>query len=154
MSELLDLCAFNAEYARIIDSDLLEKWPDFFTEDCHYRITNIENEREGLTAGLVYATSRAMLHDRISALREANVYEKQSYRHLIGIPSITANTDGVIHAESPFMVARIMHTGETMLYATGCYQDHFVRDGDNLLLRRRVVVCDSTITDTLLAIPL
>ena len=70
MIDLLALCAFNAAYADAIDSDALEQWPDFFAADGQYRITHIENEREGLPAGIVYADSRAMLEDRIAALLE------------------------------------------------------------------------------------
>lgn len=154
MTDLLQLCAFNAAYANTIDSDALEIWPTYFTEICHYRVTHIENEREGLAAGIVYANSRAMLEDRISALREANIYERHSYRHMIGMPLITASSDDAIEASTPFMVARIMHTGQTELFATGSYQDKFVRTDGKLLLSRRVAVCDSTVTDTLLALPL
>lgn len=154
MTDLMQLCAFNAAYANTIDSDALENWPAYFTEFCHYRVTHIENEREGLAAGIVYANSRAMLEDRISALREANIYERHSYRHMIGMPLITASSDDAIEASTPFMVARIMHTGQTELFATGSYQDRFVREDGKLLLARRVAVCDSTVTDTLLALPL
>ena len=155
MVDVLALCAFNAEYAQVIDSDSLEQWPSFFTEHCHYRITHVENEREGLPAGIVYADSRAMLQDRIAALREANIYERQRYRHLLGVPKVeSADASGAV-ARTPFMVARIMATGETMLFATGEYRDRFVvaRNGQ-LLLAERVAVCDSTVTDTLLALPL
>src|SRR5690606_22112971 len=86
MIDVLQICTFNAAYAGTIDSDALEDWPSYFTEDCHYRITHVENEREGLPAGIVYATSRAMLQDRVSALREANIYERQRYRHMVGMP--------------------------------------------------------------------
>ena len=165
MTDLLALCAFNAAYAHAIDSDALEQWPAFFTEDCVYRITHVENEREGLAAGIVYADSRAMLEDRIAALREANIYERQRYRHLLGIPMLEplgqaqqAQTEAgstLIVARTPFMVARIMATGETMLFATGVYQDRLVKSaGGKLLLAERVAVCDSTVTDTLLALPL
>ncbi|MBC7381241.1 MAG: nuclear transport factor 2 family protein [Burkholderiaceae bacterium] len=155
MTDLLALCAFNAAYAHAIDSDALEQWPAFFTEDCHYRITHIENEREGLPAGIVYADSRAMLEDRIAALREANIYERQRYRHMLGIPLVESVTDTQTTARTPFMVARIMATGETLLFATGVYQDRFVKSAEGkLLLAERVAVCDSTVTDTLLALPL
>ena len=154
MIDLLQLCAFNAAYARAIDSDDLESWPAFFTEDCHYRITNAENEREGLPAGIVYADSRAMLEDRVASLRQANIYERQSYRHLLGVPLVESSDDGAAVARTPFLVARIMHTGETTLFASGEYRDRFVRQGDKLLLAERVAVCDSTVTDTLLALPL
>ena len=154
MVDLLALCAFNAAYAHTIDSDALEQWPAFFTEKCLYRITNVENEREGLPAGLVYADSRAMLEDRILALREANIYERQRYRHLLGVPMIESADDKGAIARTPFMVARIMATGETMLFATGYYHDWFVVENEKLLLATRTAVCDSTVTDTLLALPL
>jgi 3-phenylpropionate/cinnamic acid dioxygenase small subunit len=154
MIDLLALCAFNAAYAHAIDSDALEQWPDFFTADCSYRITHIENEREGLAAGIVYADSRAMLQDRIAALREANIYERQRYRHLLGIPLLESTDADQAVARTPFMVARIMATGETMLFATGEYADRYVRQNGRLLLAERVAVCDSTVTDTLMALPL
>lgn len=155
MVDLLALCAFNAAYCQAIDSDALEQWPAFFTETCHYRITHVENEREGLPAGIVYADSRAMLEDRIAALREANIYERQRYRHLLGVPLVqSANVSGAV-ARTPFMVARIMASGETVLFATGEYHDRFVvGKNSKLLLAERVAVCDSTVTDTLLALPL
>ena len=153
--DLLALCAFNAAYAHTIDSDDLERWPSFFTTDCLYRITHVENEREGLPAGIVYADSRAMLQDRIAALREANIYERQRYRHLLGVPMVESADASTARALTPFMVARIMHTGETLLFATGVYRDRFVREqGGLLLLAERIAVCDSTVTDTLLALPL
>lgn len=154
MIDLLQLCAFNAAYARAIDSDALESWPAFFTEDCHYRITNAENEREGLPAGIVYADSRAMLEDRVASLREANIYERHAYRHLLGIPLLQSADEQSAVARTPFFVARIMHTGETMLFASGEYRDRYVKQDGRLLLAERVAVCDSTVTDTLLALPL
>ena len=154
MIDLLQLCAFNAAYARAIDSDALESWPAYFTEDCHYRITNVENEREGLPAGIVYADSRAMLEDRVASLRQANIYERQAYRHLLGVPLLESADEREAVARTPFFVARIMHTGETVLFATGEYRDRFVRSKGKLLLAERVAICDSTVTDTLLALPL
>jgi anthranilate 1,2-dioxygenase small subunit/terephthalate 1,2-dioxygenase oxygenase component beta subunit len=152
--DLLALCAFNARYAEAIDNDALEDWPDFFSEACEYRITNAENEAEGLPAGVVWADSRAMLQDRIAALREANIYERQRYRHLFGIPNLLQADDRGARARTPFMVARIMATGETQLFATGVYLDSFVLDAGQLRLQSRVAVCDSVVTDTLMALPL
>lgn len=154
MTDLLALCAFNAAYAQVIDSDSLEQWPAFFTENCHYRVTHVENEREGLAAGIVWADSRAMLEDRIAALREANIYERQRYRHLLGVPLLESSDASGATARTPFMVARIMASGETTLFATGVYRDRFVVAKGKLLLAERVAVCDSTVTDTLLALPL
>jgi 3-phenylpropionate/cinnamic acid dioxygenase small subunit len=154
MIDLLSIMAFHSAYAQSIDSDQLESWPDFFTADALYRITHIENEQENLPAGIVWADSRAMLEDRVTALREANIYERQRYRHLIGIPQLLSASAETADSSTPFMVARIMATGETQLFATGVYRDRFVKVNARLLLAERVAICDSTVTDTLMALPL
>ena len=145
----------NARYADAIDADRLEAWPDFFLDDGRYRITTAENVVQGLPLSLMYATSRAMLRDRVTALREANVYEGQRYRHMLGTPLIAAIQADGLRARTSFMVARVMHTGETMLFATGCYEDRVVLEGpDGARFAEKTVVLDSRQIDTLLAIPL
>src|SRR6266446_3740908 len=83
IAQRLEIETLYTDYAACLDSDALERWPEFFTEDCHYRVTSAENYEAGLPLGLIYATSKDMLKDRVSALREANIYEPQRYRHLI-----------------------------------------------------------------------
>jgi 3-phenylpropionate/cinnamic acid dioxygenase small subunit len=144
----------NAEYARALDDDRLEDWPDFFAEDCLYKITSADNHRQGLPAGLIYADSRDMVRDRVAALRRANIYERQSYRHIVGMPAILGEDGGAVRAETPFLVARIMRDGTTDLFATGRYLDLLVEEAGALRFRERIAVCDSSKVDTLLAIPL
>src|SRR5258706_7201504 len=83
IEHLARIADLNARYADAIDADRLEAWPDFFLDDGRYRITTAENVAQGLPLSLIYATSRAMLRDRITALRDANVYEGQRYRHVL-----------------------------------------------------------------------
>jgi 3-phenylpropionate/cinnamic acid dioxygenase small subunit len=145
----------NARYAKAIDDDKLETWPDFFRDDCRYVVTNADNYERGLPLGMIYATSRAMLRDRVRSLRQANVYEAQRYRHVVGAPVIGARENGSVCAETSFMVARIMHSGETMLFASGRYRDRVALEGeDGPRFVEKVVVLDSRQIDTLLAIPL
>ena len=148
------LSQLNADYARAIDDNRLEDWPEFFAERCLYKITSADNYRRGHLAGLVYADSRGMLRDRVSALREANIYERQSYRHLVGLPAILGEERGTVRAETPFLVVRIMRTGAMDLFASGRYVDALVTEGDTVRFGERIVVCDSNRIDTLLAIPL
>jgi len=145
-----------ARYAQAIDDDKLEAWPEFFVEHGRYRITTAENVARGLPLGLIYATSRAMLRDRVRALRDANVYEAQRYRHVIGAPIIRPAEDGNVRARTGFIVVRIMHTGETTLFATGLYEDEIVIDAADGEPRfaEKVVILDSRQIDTLLALPL
>ena len=80
------LVELNAAYARAIDNEQYEKWPKLFHDPCLYKVTTAENVAQGLEAGLIWADSRGMLQDRISALRKANIYERQRYRHIVGLP--------------------------------------------------------------------
>ena len=148
---VLDL---NARYAETIDEGRFEDWPDLFTDNGIYRVTTAENVEQSLPLSLIYATSRAMLRDRVKALREANIYEAQRYRHMIGPARIEPAEGGALRVRTSFMVARVMHTGETMLFATGSYRDHVVLDGGSARFAERTVILDSRQIDTLLAIPL
>jgi 3-phenylpropionate/cinnamic acid dioxygenase small subunit len=149
---LFRISGLNAAYAAAIDADRLEDWPGFFTEDCLYRITTADNHARGYPAGIIHAEGRGMLTDRVTALRSANIYERQRYRHIIGMPVLGETTDGLVRAETPFLVVRTMRNGHMDLFATGIYLDRVTLDGPRLA--ERVVVCDSHRFDTLLAIPL
>jgi anthranilate 1,2-dioxygenase small subunit len=162
---LIAIARAQASYVRCIDSDQLEAWPDFFTDPCFYQITTADNYRRGLPAGIIWADTQGMLKDRVSALREANIYERHSYRHLLGQPAVLAESQvpadeetgtgrREADSETPFLVLRITGDGPTDIFASGVYVDRYLIDGDRALLRRRVVVCDSSRIDTLLALPL
>jgi anthranilate 1,2-dioxygenase small subunit len=141
-------------YARCIDNGELETWPDFFEEACIYKITTADNFTQGLEAGVIFANSRGMLRDRIASLREANIYERHVYRHFLGQPWIISENESEIRSETSFFVARIMRDGTTDIYATGRYMDVYALNGGMPKIRERMVVCDSSRFDTLLALPL
>ncbi len=144
----------QARYISAIDNDLLEAWPDFFTDDCHYRITPKADYDDGLPLGIIYASSKAMLIDRVTSLRKANIYEDQGYRHMIGPSLILARDGALVSAETNFMVVRTRHDGDAVLFATGRYLDRIQVQGAAALFREKVAVIDSAKIDTLLAIPL
>ncbi|MEO8715216.1 MAG: aromatic-ring-hydroxylating dioxygenase subunit beta [Acetobacteraceae bacterium] len=151
---LLRVAALNAAYAAALDSGRLEAWPGFFLDPCLYKITSADNHRRGYQGGIVYADCRAMLADRIMALRQANVYERQSYRHIVGLPVPGAVTPNGITAETPFLVVRTMRDGRMDLFAAGVYLDRVRDEAGVLRFAERIVVCDSGRFDTLVAIPL
>src|SRR5580698_8981012 len=91
----------NARYVDAIDADRLETWPDFFLDDARYRVTTAENVAQGLPVSIIYATSRAMMRDRVSALREANVYEDQRYRHVLGSPLVVGAPQNATRSGDP-----------------------------------------------------
>jgi len=142
-------------YVRCIDSDRLEDWPDFFTEDCLYEIISAENVERGLPVGLVYADSRNMLTDRVSALRLANIYEPQRYRHLVSSLAILDAADlSAVRAEAHYLVVRTMQAGGSSLFSAGRYADVIDLTGPRPLYREKRVIADNARIDTLLAIPI
>ena len=145
-----------ARYVHALDEDRLEAWPDFFVEKGSYRITTAENHEQGLPLPVLYADSRAMLRDRVSALRHANIYEAQRYRHSVSATLVERRDAGTALARSNFQVLRIMHSGESALFASGRYLDRIRLNGERgePQFEERIVVCDSRRFDTLLAIPL
>lgn len=150
----LELHDLYTAYADCLDSDALERWPDFFTEDCRYRITSAENYEAGMPLGLIYATSRDMLRDRVSALREANIYEPQRYRHIVSGIAIAGEAAGALDVRASFVVVRTMQDGAMSLFAAGRYIDRVVRGAEGWRFAQKEVVLDSRLIDTLLAIPL
>ena len=145
------------DYVHCLDGDELERWPDFFTEDCSYRVTSAENFDAGLPLGLIYATSRNMLKDRICALREANIYEPQRYRHVVSsitILSVASEGAGLLEVVANFLVVRTMQEGDMTIFGAGRYVDRVARDGNGWKFASKTVVLDSRQIDTLLAIPI
>ena len=149
------LVELNAAYARVIDNEKFEDWPTFFHDPCLYKVTTVDNVAAGLEAGILDADSRGMLEDRVSALRQANIYERQRYRHIVGLPVVTARAGDTAEVETPFLIVRIMRDGRMEVFATGCYQDKVCPNGNGALrFAERIVVCDGARFDTLVAIPL
>src|SRR5260370_13700380 len=104
----LEIEGLYAAYAHCLDADRLEEWPEFFTEDCAYRVTSAENVEAGLPLGIIYATSKNMLIDRVMALRRANIYEPQRYRHLISGLRIEGGRGDALDVAANFLVVRTM----------------------------------------------
>ena len=143
-----------AAYADCIDEDRLEDWPDLFVEQCRYLITSRASHEAGLRHGVVYAASRGMLVDRVTALRQANIYEPHRYRHIVGPIRVEQADATVAAARSNFIAVRIMHDGETSLFAAGRYLDRIDLTSRPYRFIERLVVLDSDKIDTLLVIPL
>ena len=148
------LVELNAAYARAIDNEQFEQWPELFHDPCLYKLTTAENVAKGLESGIMYADSRAMLQDRVSALRKANIYERHRYRHIVGLPTVLGEANGTADVETPFLIVRIMRDGAMDVFATGCYRDKVLTNGTGALrFAERIVVCDGGRFDTLVAIP-
>jgi len=145
------LCDLLAEYGALIDTAKFEEWLGLFAEECRYQIVPRENFDRALPVALVFCDSRAMLVDRIRALRGANKYNIHTDRHVIGLPRIF--DDGLM-VEAPFAVYQTDQEGETRLFATGLYRDRLEPVGQHLKIRDKLILLDTFAIPTLLATPL
>ena len=145
------VCDLLAEYGALIDMAKFDEWLDLFAKECRYQIVPRENFDRGLPAALVFCDSRAMLEDRIRALREANKYNIHTDRHIIGLARILEDGHTV---EVSFAVYQTDSEGETRLFATGLYRDRLEILGLRLKIRDKLVLLDTFAVPTLLATPL
>jgi anthranilate 1,2-dioxygenase small subunit len=148
---VLDLLA---EYGALLDQAQYDAWLGLFAETCRYRVVPRENWDRGLPAALILCDSRAMLEDRIMALREANKYNIHTDRHLIGLPRSLRSMSEGLAIEAPFAVYQTDLEGETRLFATGLYRDQLDRGCSGLKIRDKFILLDSFAVPSLLAIPL
>lgn len=142
------------DYVHAIDNNELERWPQLFTENCLYQIIPRADHEQGRPIGIWFCDNRGMLQDRVSSIREVNVYEPHVYRHVIGPTEIVGMADGAYRAQTSYIVVRTMHDGEMNLFSAGRYVDEIVIEGAAARFRKRIVVPDSWRFDTLVAIPL
>jgi anthranilate 1,2-dioxygenase small subunit len=144
----------QGRYVHTIDDGLIDDWPEFFTDDAFYKVTTADNHRRGLPAGIIWANNKAMLKDRVSALKEANIYEPHAYRHMLGQPFVLEENETGAMSETSFLVLRITGNGPAEVFASGRYLDEYVFEDGRALIKQRIVVCDSSRIDTLLVLPL
>ncbi len=140
--------------ARTIDDDRLEQFPDYFSADAVYKVASRFNVERGLPMAQIYCTNRGMIVDRIASLRQANIFEKHRYRHLISGIHVTAGPAGEFAVRSSYLVIRIMDDGSSSIFSSGEYQDRIVMDAGVPKFRERLVIFDSRSIETLLVIPL
>jgi 3-phenylpropionate/cinnamic acid dioxygenase small subunit len=136
---------FNADYCATLDANDVESWPDYFTEDALYRVTGRENAELGLPVGLVYAEGRAMMHDRAVAIARTQMFAPRYMLHILSHTRVVDESDGVVRAQTAFLLMQTLVEGPTTLHLAGTYHDRFVRVEGRLRLAERQVIHDTNI---------
>jgi salicylate 5-hydroxylase small subunit len=135
------------DYAMACDSDRWEQWPEFFVENGSYRLQPRENFEQGLPLCLLAFDSKAMLLDRVFAVKETLYHDPYYQRHIVGAPriiSIVREDDSEhIFSEANYAVIRTKLDGESTVFNAGFYRDVIVRQSDGLKFQSRLCVYDS-----------
>lgn len=140
-------------YADALDDGQLESWPDFFTENCVYKIIPRENFEQNLPVALIYCESRDMLFDRVVAIRETTLFLPRLMRHVTGNIRLREIGPDGLRLTANFALFQTMVDRPSELFLCGRYHDRVIDDGGSLRFAERLCVYDSTIVPTSLVYP-
>ncbi len=138
------LADLYAGYDTALDEGELERWPDFFTEAGIYKITPRENYEAGLPAAMIACESRAMLADRVVAIRETTLYAPRIIRRVMGAPSLLAIDDGEMRLAQSFALFETMLNETSTVFLCGRCYDRVVDESGTLKFAERTCVTDAT----------
>ena len=148
------LVALNYRYARCLDDNRLDEWPDFFTDDCRYLIQPRDNLDHGMEGYWLYFENKRMLRDRVVSLKEVNIYQIHYERRLVSnIELLGPDGDGW-RARANYVVMHTDNEGRSRIFSVGEYRDRVVESAGTLKLRERWVVVDTFVVGSHLSTPI
>lgn len=140
---MIELIRLYSDYAAAVDSAQWDRWVEFFTDDCEYKIQPRENHERGFPLATLALLSKAMLKDRVYGIHETLYHDPYYQRHVVGLPIIREDKDGVITAEANYAVFRTKLSGESTVFNVGRYLDRIQREGGQLKFISRLCIYDS-----------
>jgi salicylate 5-hydroxylase small subunit len=132
-----------ANYASAVDSGQWDLWPEFFTEQCVYRLQPRENYDRGFPLATLSLTSKGMLKDRVYGITETLYHDPYYQRHVVGAPMVRKVEDGRIYSEANYAVFRTKYDKESTVFNVGRYLDIIVQTSEGLKFAERLCVYDS-----------
>jgi salicylate 5-hydroxylase small subunit len=142
-----------ADYAAALDDNEFERWPEFFVEDCLYKLVPRENWERNLPIALMLCESRAMLRDRVTAVRNTAVYAPRSLRHFIGQFRIKEEAPELLRVSANYCVLQTLVDDLTRIQNAGKYLDLIARTESGLRFKEKICVFDSVLVPTSLVYP-
>jgi anthranilate 1,2-dioxygenase small subunit len=142
------------EYVECLNDDELERWPEFFVEDCLYQIIPRENFERQLPIALMRCESKGMLKDRVTTVRETSVYAPRALRHLLSNIRVKSSDDGQLRMQANYAVLETLADEETRIFNAGKYLDIVVREEGRLKFKEKLCVFDSLLVPGSLIYPI
>jgi len=148
------ILALEYRYARVLDEDRLEEWPELFVERGVYKVIPRENWHREPRLAILFCDSRAMMVDRIRSLRTANIYNLHYPRHIITNVEVLGARGDEYDVAAAYTVYQTDLEGQTKLFSVGQYLDVITFAGGSPLFSEKIAICDTFNIPNLLAIPL
>jgi salicylate 5-hydroxylase small subunit len=137
------LLALYADYAAAIDSNQWDKWPEFFVDECVYKVQPRENFDRGFPLATLAFESKGMLKDRVYGISETIFHDPYYQRHVVGVPRVLRIDEQRIESEANYAVFRTKPDELPTVFNVGRYIDTIRRTPQGLRFESRICVFDS-----------
>ena len=137
------LTRLYADYALAVDSGHWDLWPEFFTEQCVYKLQPRENYERGLPLCTLSFTSKGMLKDRVYGIQETLYHDPYYQRHVVGAPVVRRVDGERIQSEANYAVFRTKYDQESTVFNVGRYLDIIVQTPEGFKFAERLCIYDS-----------
>ena len=137
------LVQLYADYAAAVDSGDWDLWPEFFVDDCTYRLVPRENHERNLPLATLAFESKAMLKDRVYGIRETLFHDPYYQRNVVGAPIVRKADGDRFQCEANYAVFRTKLSELSSVFSVVRYIDVVVRTPEGLKFESRQVVYDS-----------
>jgi salicylate 5-hydroxylase small subunit len=141
--DYLQVVQLYADYAQAVDSGHWDLWPEFFTEDCIYKLMPRENHERGFPLATLFFESKGMLKDRVYGIRETLFHDPYYQRHVVGAPLILKADKNRFESQANYAVFRTKLSQVSKVFNVGCYIDVIVQTAQGLKFASRQCVYDS-----------
>ena len=139
----LALNQLYADYASAVDSGDWDLWPEFFTEQCVYRLQPRENHERGFPLATLSFTSKGMLKDRVYGIKETLFHDPYYQRHIVGTPVVRSAEGDHFCCEANYAVFRTKLSEPSTVFNVGRYLDTVVRTAAGLKFASRECIYDT-----------
>ena len=150
----LALTQLQADYVGTVDAADWDRWCEFFTDDCEYRLMPRENFERGLPLATLAFESKGMLKDRAYAIRETLFHDPYYQRHVVGVLRVLSAEGDTFRCESNYAVFRTKLSQLTTVFNVGRYLDTVVRTPQGLRFASKVCVYDSELIPNSIIYPI
>jgi anthranilate 1,2-dioxygenase small subunit len=142
------------DYVECLDEGRLEEWPEFFSERGIYKLIGRENVEQGLQLATMSCDGRAMMKDRVTAIRKALFYSPRYLRRLTSNLKIVGQEGDAWVTQSNYVVFQTLQDEETKVFNAGKYVDKIVLEGGKYRFKEKIVVYDTIQIPSLIVIPI
>jgi salicylate 5-hydroxylase small subunit len=139
----LALTQLYADYASAVDSGNWDLWPEFFTDECVYRLQPRENHERGFPLATLSFTSKGMLKDRVYGIKETLFHDPYYQRHVVGTPVVRGVERDRFRCEANYAVFRTKLSDASTVFNVGRTLDTVVRTPEGFRFASRECIYDS-----------